>query len=146
MGGKTQRPARRMDWGERVGPWVVLLVCVAGFAALGVLPVAQYVGNHRPGVPTEQARVVHCDVVHRPGIVCATRSDGSPIAVRWEGHLLDPRSGSHLTVFEKHGHWYARNGRALPFWAPIFLALFGLGAIGCIVTLVRRFRAAIRSR
>lgn len=136
--------AKKMDWGERLGPWAFLGISLAVFAALGVLPVWQYVSNHHPGVPFHQVVVQRCDSVHSPSIVCARTDEGSHIAVQWEGHLRNPRSGSHLTVYEKNGIWRARDGRSLPFWAPIFLILGALGAVACGATLVRRLGVVIR--
>ncbi|WGL52258.1 hypothetical protein P5P86_00145 [Nocardioides sp. BP30] len=131
------------DTAARIGPWIVLVASLLCFGVLGVLPVWQYAANHRPGVPVEQARVTRCASVQRSGIVCAHTADGRPIAVVWEGHVTRPRSGSTLQVFEKGGRWHARNERAFPFWAPVFLLLGGLGTLACLLTLGRRLRHAV---
>lgn len=136
--------SRRGGWADRWAPVIVLVFCLVMAAGLGVYPIWHYVDTRWPGVPVQQARVTSCSVVHMTGIVCATTKDGSQIAVEWSGHLLYPRTGSQLTVFHKHGHWWARKGTALPWWAPIPLLLFGAGAVGCTVTLLRRLSGTLR--
>jgi len=123
----------------------VLVFCLVMAGGLGVYPIWRYVDDHWPGVPVQQAQVRSCSFGHTTGIVCATTADGDQIAVDWSGHLLYPRTGSHMAVFEKHGHWYARKGTALPWWAPIPLLIFGAGAVGCAVTLLRRLIGVFRS-
>lgn len=143
----TDHRPRPKDDGERFGPWVFLVVSLVAFVVGGVMPVTQYVSHHHPGVPFERARVHPCTHAYVPNsTVCASTSGGAQIAVAWEGHVLNPRTGTQITVFEKNGRWYARDGRALPLWSPVFLVLGGLGAVACALTLLRRLRRSISRR
>jgi len=140
---KGVRPKRR-DRAEQYGPAVVLVFCLVIAGGLGVYPIWHYVENRWPGVRVQQAQVRPCPDRPTVRLVCATIQDGSVVEIEWSGHILNPRTGSPLEVYEKDGHWHARRGVGLPWWAPIPLLIFGAGAIACAVRLLRRLIAVFR--
>jgi len=140
---RTTQP-RRVDRAARYGPWIFLAILLTITGLCGAA-IGQYVSNHWPGVPMQQATVVRC----RPLVVnevCATTADGAKAAFSYGGHVFTPRVGSSIAVFDKDGAWHARDEVGLPIWPLVLGLICAAGSLALIVLLVRRLRRWLRDR
>jgi len=75
------RSGPRVDRAARYGPWIFLIPFLVMTILCGQ-GVEEYVSDHSPGVPMQQATVRRCEGVHVNGMttVCATTPDGTNVA------------------------------------------------------------------
>ncbi|MEX0427179.1 hypothetical protein AB3X52_06060 [Nocardioides sp. DS6] len=139
------RSGPRVDRAARYGPWIFLIPFLVMTILCGQ-GVEEYVSDHSPGVPMQQATVRRCEGVHVNGMttVCATTPDGTNVAFSWGGHLVSPRVGSHIAVFDKNGVWHARDEDGLPIWPLVLGVICAAVSLALISLLIGRFRRWLR--